>query len=259
MTAAVRDVSRSGAARHLAEGPVLAALDVSVSFGASRVLNNVSLEVRAGELVGIIGPNGAGKTTFFGTLVGALHPVTGAVIFEGVDVTHQSMAQRCRHGLVRTHQIPRPFNDMTVFENVFVAAVNAHGSSRKVAYQYAIEALTHTDMLGVANRRGKELGLLDRKRLELSRALATEPKVLLLDEIGGGLSEGESMELLAMIRALNDRGITIVWIEHMVPLLRKAAGRFVCLHQGRIIADGSPDEVMADPTVTSAYLGGSVK
>ena len=242
------DSDEIGVSARPARGPALAACDVSVSFGASRVLNGVSLEVRTGELVGIIGPNGAGKTTLF-----------GAVLFEGVDVTHQSMAQRCRHGLVRTHQIPRPFNGMTVFENVFVAAVNTHGSSRNEAYQRAVDALTHTDMLGVANRRAEALGLLDRKRLELSRTLATEPKVLLLDEIGGGLSEGESMELLAMIRALSDRGITIVWIEHMVPLLRKAAARFVCLHQGKIIADGKPDEVMADPTVTSAYLGGSVQ
>src|SRR5574340_178 len=117
---------------------------------------------------------------------------------------------------------------MTVFENVLVAAVNADGPERKPAGRRALEALVHTEMLGLANRRAAELGLLDRKRLELSRALATEPKVLLLDEIGGGLSEGESMELLAMIRALTQRGITIVWIEHIVPLLRKAAGRFVC-------------------------------
>jgi len=238
---------------------VLAASDVDVNFGALQALQGVSLEVRSDELVGIIGPNGAGKTTFFSVLVGALRPAGGAVTFDGRDVTHLSMAQRCRQGLVRTHQVPRPFNDMTVFENVFVAAVNTHGSSRSKAYRYAIEALVHTDMLDKANRRAATLGLLDRKRLELSRAVATEPKVLLLDEIGGGLSEVESIELLVMIRALRERGITIVWIEHIVPLLRKAARRFVCLDQGRIIADGTPDQVMADPAVLAAYLGGNVQ
>lgn len=237
----------------------LAASGVSVSFGALQALQDVSLEVRSDELIGVIGPNGAGKTTFFSVLVGALRPLAGAVTFQGRQVTHLSMAQRCRQGLVRTHQIPRPFNGMTVFENVFVAAVNTHGSNRKKAYEHAIEALARTEMLDKSNRRAAALGLLDRKRLELSRALATEPKVLLLDEIGGGLTEGESMELLAIIRALRDHRIAIVWIEHVVPLLRKAADRFVCLREGRIIADGTPDQVMRDPAVVSAYLGGSAQ
>ena len=237
----------------------LAASGVSVSFGALQALRDVSLEVRDDELVGIIGPNGAGKTTFFSVLVGALRPLSGEVSFEGRQITHLSMAQRCRQGLVRTHQIPRPFNNMTVFENVFVAAVNTHRSNRTKAYEQALGALVHTQMLDKSNRRAAALGLLDRKRLELSRALATEPKVLLLDEIGGGLSEGESMELLGIIRALREHRIAIVWIEHVVPLLRKAAGRFVCLHEGRIIADGTPDQVMTDPAVVSAYLGGSAQ
>ncbi|WHZ12391.1 MAG: ABC transporter, ATP-binding protein 1 (cluster 4, leucine/isoleucine/valine/benzoate) [Burkholderiaceae bacterium] len=258
MTMADPQVTATGAADKQAP-TLLSASNVEMSFGALQVLQGVSLEVRSDELVGIIGPNGAGKTTLFSVLVGALRPLAGAVTFAGHDVTHLSTARRCRRGLVRTHQIPRPFIDMTVFENVFVAAVNTHHAGRADAYRHATAALIRTDMLGKANRRAATLGLLDRKRLELSRALATDPKVLLLDEIGGGLSEGESMELLAMIRSLKEQGIAIIWIEHIVPLLRQAAGRFVCLHQGKIIANGTPEQVMSDPTVVAAYLGGSAQ
>ncbi len=234
---------------------VLAADGIDVSFGALRVLRGLSFAVGPGELVGVVGPNGAGKTTFFSVLVGALRPMAGRVRFNDEDVTDLPMATRCRRGLVRTHQVPRPFNGMTVFENVLVAAENAGHVHRDVAQQNAIEALRFTDMLRQANRLAESLGLLDRKRLELSRALATDPKVLLLDEIGGGLTEAESAGLLEMIRALNERGIPIVWVEHVVPLLMQAVRRLVCLHDGAIIADGVPSEVIADPVVAEAYLG----
>lgn len=230
-----------------------------MSFGALQVLRGIDFSVGHDELVGVIGPNGAGKTTFFSILVGALRPDAGTITFKQEDVTPLPMASRCRQGLVRTHQIPRPFNGMTVFENVLVAAMNAHGHDRKAAYQSAIEAMTHTAMLDKANRRAGALGLLDRKRLELSRALATGPEVLLLDEIGGGLSEGESQELASMITALHARGIAIVWIEHVVALLAQVAKRFVCLDNGTLIADGTPEEVMSDQSVVEAYLGGMAR
>ncbi len=240
-------------------GPaLLIAADISVSFGALRVLSSLSVEVSSGELVGIIGPNGAGKTTLFSVLVGALRPLAGVVVFDGHDVTRTPVAARCHRGLVRTHQIPRPFNEMTVFENVLVAVTSNSDLGREEQYERAIASLDHTGMLWAANRRAAELGLLDRKRLELSRALATQPKMLLLDEIGGGLSDGEAMELLEMICALSRKGITIVWVEHIVSLLLQAASRLLCLHDGGIIADGRPEAVIEDPAVMSAYLGGGI-
>ncbi len=234
---------------------VLAADRIGVSFGALHVLRSLSFAVKAGELVGVVGPNGAGKTTFFSVLVGALRPDAGTVVFDGADVTRLPTANRCRGGLVRTHQIPKPFAGMTVFENVLVAAENSGHLRVGSAQRQAIGALQFTGMLAQANRLAESLGLLDRKRLELSRALATDPKVLLLDEIGGGLTEGESAGLLEMILKLNANGISIVWVEHVVPLLTQAVRRLVCLHEGTIIADGTPGEVMADPVVAEAYLG----
>nr|WP_307282965.1 ABC transporter ATP-binding protein [Labrys wisconsinensis] len=221
------------------------------------VLDDVSFAMRADEAVGIVGPNGAGKTTLLSVLVGAHAPSTGTIRFRGEDVTALPAAERCRRGIVRTHQIPRPFIGMTVFENVFVAASSGGAFQRDEAYQRAIDALSLCGMLKIANRRAETVGLLDRKRLELARALATDPAVLLLDEIGGGLTDAEAGELVGTIRELKRRGIAIVWIEHIVHVLLKVAERLICMDAGRIIADGDPAAVMADPAVIAAYLGGS--
>ncbi len=160
---------------------------------------------------------------------------------------------------MRTHQIPKPFLGMSVFENVFVAASNQAHASRDKAYADAIASLKLTGMLPIANRRGETLGLLDRKRLELARALATGPKVLLLDEIGGGLSEAEADELVAIIKQLRLSGIAIVWIEHIVHILLQVTDRLICMDAGKVIADGKPEAVMSDPVVVAAYLGGAAQ
>jgi branched-chain amino acid transport system ATP-binding protein len=244
----------------IAADPVLlSASGIHKRFGALVVLDQLDFAMRAGEAVGIVGPNGAGKTTFLSILTGAQQPNAGKVQFRGLDVTALPAAARCRLGVVRTHQIPRAFGGMSVFENVFVAATNGGRLKRNEAYRCSIDSLTLCGMLRIANRRAETLGLLDRKRLELARALATNPSVLLLDEIGGGLTDAEASELVATIKELQQRQITIVWIEHIVHLLLQVAQRLVCMDAGRVIADGDPASVMANPAVIEAYLGGSVK
>lgn len=232
---------------------------ISKRFGALPVLENVDFSMGLGEAVGIVGPNGAGKTTLLATLSGAYPPSAGTVTFAGRDVTRLSAAERCRLGLVRTHQVPKPFSGMTTFENVYVAASHSDVRNRDEAYQRVIDSLTLCGMLRVANRQAETLGLLDRKRLELARALATGPKVILLDEIGGGLTDSEAQELVLTIQELRRRGIGIVWIEHIVHVLLQVVERLICMDAGRIIADGEPKAVMADPRVVKAYLGGGPK
>jgi branched-chain amino acid transport system ATP-binding protein len=188
---------------------------------------------------------------------GALSPSAGRVSFQGTDVTNLPAAERCRLGLARTHQIPRPFGGLTVFENVFVAAANRPRFHRTEAYDLCIESLRRCGMIGLANRRAETLGLLDRKRLELARALAATPVALLLDEIGGGLTDAEASELVDIIKELKRRGVALIWIEHIVHVLLQVADRLVCMNAGRILADGDPLKVMADPTVIEAYLGGA--
>jgi branched-chain amino acid transport system ATP-binding protein len=234
---------------------LLAAAGVRKRFGALLVLDEVDFELARAEAVGIVGPNGAGKTTLLNVISGALQPNAGSVRLRGEDVTGRGAADRCRLGIARAHQIPRPFGGMTVFENVLVAAATGGGQRGSRAYQSCTDALDTCGMLAVANRRAETLGLLDRKRMELARALATDPEILLLDEIGAGLTDAEADELVTTIRHLNERGLAIVWIEHIVHVLVQVVGRLVCMDAGRVIADGEPEAVMADAAVIDAYLG----
>ena len=236
--------------------PLLAAQGIVLSFGANKVLDGVDFSVHAGEAVGIVGPNGAGKTTLLAALSGSLRVAAGTVRMDGHDVTALDAARRCRLGVARSHQVPRPVGGMTVFENVLTAALHGGEFSKFEAYDRSLDALSVCGMDGLVNRRAETLGLLDRKRLELTRALATAPRLLLLDEIGGGLTDGEAIELVGTIRTLRQRGITVVWIEHIVHLLVQIAERLVCMDAGRVIADGTPDAVLSDATVVDAYLGG---
>ncbi|CAN7318590.1 ABC transporter ATP-binding protein [Acidovorax sp. LjRoot129] len=238
-------------------GPLLLqAQGIEMRFGALKVLDQLDFSVGTGEAVGIVGPNGAGKTTLLNVLAGAFAPSQGTVWFQGVDVSARDAADRCRAGIGRTHQVPRPFLGMTVFENVLTAATHGAGLHARDAGDQAMECLRLCGMQALANRRAETLGLLGRKRLELVRALATQPSVLLLDEIGGGLTDAEASELVDLVRTIRSRRIAIVWIEHMVHVLLQVATRLVCMDGGRIIASGDPQAVLNDATVVEAYLGG---
>jgi len=238
-----------------ASDALLAGAGLSKQFGALTVLDGVDFTVAPGEAIGIVGPNGAGKTTLLNVLSGAFPPTVGTIRVRSVDVTRSSAAERCRLGVARSHQIPRPFGGMTLFENVYVAASNGARERGEAAYARCVDALDLCGMLPLANRRAETLGLLDRKRLELARAMATNPVVLLLDEIGGGLTDSEASELLHTIGELKARGLSIVWIEHIVHVLVQLVDRLVCLDGGRIIADAEPKTVLADESVIAAYLG----
>jgi len=239
-----------------AEGTaLLAAAGLRKRFGALVVLNSVDFTLRAGDAVGIVGPNGAGKTTLLSVFAGSQRLDAGTIHFRGADVTSTGAAARCRLGIARAHQVPKPFGGMTVFENVLVGASAGGRRRRRDAYRAVVEVLELCELEHLANRPAESLGLLHRKRLELARALATDPQVLLLDEIGAGLTDEEAAELVTTIREVRRDDIAIVWIEHIVHVLIQVTERLVCMDSGRVIADGAPDAVMKDAAVIDAYLG----
>ena len=224
-------------------------------FGGVTVIDGLSTELREGEVLGIVGPNGAGKTTLFNLISGELAPDEGTVTFAGRDITAARASTRCRAGIGRTYQMPLPFGGMTVFENVLVGAAHGAGYRGRAAYAACERVLVLTGLDGRANTIAGNLGLLDRKRLEMARALATEPRLLLLDEVAGGLTDPEVAELVATVSAVHDEGVAIIWIEHIVHALTSVVGRLLCLAAGRVLADGDPAAVMASPQVRQVYLG----
>jgi branched-chain amino acid transport system ATP-binding protein len=228
------------------------------SFGALRVTNGVSLSVREGEALGVIGPNGAGKTTLFGLISGALRPQSGAVKLDGRDISNLSPQARCHAGIGRSHQVPLPFEKLTVFENVLTAACFGQNRRERDVVEECGDVLERTQLLDKANRLAGSLTLLDRKRLELSRALATRPRLLLLDEIAGGLTEGECRSLIATVRDIHAAGVTIVWIEHIVHALTAVVSRLIVLNFGRKIAEGDPQTVMNSQEVRTIYMGSPI-
>jgi len=229
--------------------------DVAKNYGALKAIDNLSFSVDAGEALGILGPNGAGKSTLFNLIAGDVAPSAGSIRFKGRDITHLPSYERCRLGIGRSYQIPQPFGRMTVFENVLTAASFASGRGLAACYDFSIEMLERTGLLTKANVAAEQLTLLERKRLELARALATRPTLLLLDEIAGGLTEHECTELVKTIREIHAGGTTIVWIEHIVHALVSVASRLVVMDFGQVLAQGNPHEVMANPKVREVYMG----
>jgi branched-chain amino acid transport system ATP-binding protein len=229
---------------------------VSLRFGALQVIDDLSVELEEGEAVGVVGPNGAGKTTMLNLLAGQLRPDRGTIRFDGDDVTALPARRRCQLGIARTYQIPQPFTGMTVFENALVGATfGSPGRSDAEAAGAAVAGLELAGLLGRANRLAGTLTLLERKRLELARALATGPRVLLLDEIAGGLTESEVRELVAVIGELRSAGVSILWIEHIVHALVSVVDRLVAVDFGRKLLEGRPEAVLASPEVRDVYLG----
>jgi branched-chain amino acid transport system ATP-binding protein len=238
--------------------PLLELDHVTKRFGRVVIAEDLSFSVGAGDTAGIVGPNGAGKTSLFGLISGDLSPGSGQVKFAGRTITRLDSAARCRLGIGRTYQVPRPFVDMTVFENVLVAAQQGGGLRRKASYAAAAGALERTGITAEANIPAARLGLLQRKRLEIARALATRPALLLLDEVAGGLTDPEVAVLVEIVRGINAEGTTVIWIEHVVRALTSLVSRMLCLYDGQFIGDGDPASVLANPKVREIYLGSDV-
>lgn len=234
---------------------MLAFEDVYGGYGRTPVLRGLTFQVAKGQVYGIIGPNGSGKTTLLNAIVGLIQIDEGVIRLDGREITHLTPDQRCRMGIGRTFQIPRPFSRMTVFENVLAAAVfgarMSEGEGRKAA-AFALETT------GLGELRGKPAGslsLLDRKRLEIARAIGTAPRLLLLDEVAAGLTSAETEEVVSLVGRLRASGYTIIWIEHIVDAMMKAADQMMCLAEGRCAIQGIPLDVISSREVERLYLG----
>lgn len=234
---------------------ILSLRNVSKSFGALKVTDATSFDLADGEALGIIGPNGAGKSTLFNLITGNILPDSGTILLNGMDITRRPPMARCLSGIGRTFQIPQPFEKLTVFENLLVAAAFGTAKREAEATDRCVEILVETGLADRANQAAGRLGLLQRKRLELARALATDPKVLLLDEIAGGLTEAECRALVETIRGVHRRGTSIIWIEHVLHALNAVVERLLVLNFGKVIGIGKPDEIMASREVREIYLG----
>jgi branched-chain amino acid transport system ATP-binding protein len=234
---------------------ILALHGVCKSYGALKVTDDITLAVAEGETLGILGPNGAGKTTLFNLISGDVRVDAGRVEYEGRDITTLKPHQRCHAGIGRSYQVPQPFGHMSVFENLVTAACFGAGQAEREAWQTAQEVLAETGLMAHANKPAGGLTLLDRKRLELARALATRPRLLLLDEIAGGLTEPEAKQLVEELKQIKARGVTMIWIEHVVHALLSLADRLFVINFGQKLAEGEPRAVMGDPEVRRVYMG----
>lgn len=238
-----------------APGPALVVSELGKRYGGVQAVDDISLEVATGERVGVSGPNGAGKTTLFNLISGDVRVDAGRVEYAGRDVTRLKPHQRCHAGIGRSYQVPQPFGNMSVFENLVTAACFGGQQTEREAWQTAHEVLEQTGLMAHANKPAGGLTLLDRKRLELARALATRPQLLLLDEIAGGLTEPEAAVLVGELKRIKARGVTMIWIEHVVHALLSLADRLFVINFGQKLAEGAPLVVMNDPEVRRVYMG----
>ena len=235
--------------------PILSLHSVSRSFGALKVTDAVSFDLDPGEALGIIGPNGAGKSTLFNLITGNIPADAGRIVLDGRDVTGLPPMDRVRAGIGRSFQIPQPFGGLSVYENLLVAARFGGEVTAADAPRFCMDILARTGLAAVAEKTASGLPLLQRKRLELARAMATRPRVILLDEIAGGLTDAECVELVATIRSIHAGGTAIIWIEHVLHALNAVVERLMVLNFGKMLMIGAPDAVMASPEVKEIYLG----
>ena len=234
---------------------ILSAKDISISFGSLHVLNKVSFEVEENEILGIIGPNGAGKTVLMGVLSGAFKSNGGSISFLKRDITNMKIVDRVHLGLARTFQIPRSFENMTTYENVLVGGIYGDGISEREAGGHAMDILERIGLTDRANDFAGSLGLLDRKRLEIGIALASRPKLLMLDEVAGGLTESELAKVIDIVKDIKVDGASVIWIEHVLQTMIDGADRVMCLAEGKNVITGLPYEVLQSKVVNEVYLG----
>ena len=234
---------------------ILTVSHLQKNFGRLKAVDDLSFEVREGEILGMMGPNGAGKTTVFNLLTGVVKPDRGTIVFKANDITHASPAKRCHLGIGRTYQIPCPFDKMTVYENLLVGAVHGGKLSKRRAKKEVYDILEVVGLSAMKNRISGELSLLNRKRLEVGRALATQPSLILLDEVAGGLTEGEVRQILEIVKKTSIKGVTIVWIEHILMMMSEGVDRLLVIAEGRWLQCGDPKAVMSSDEVLTCYLG----
>ena len=237
--------------------PFLKVAGLCKSFGGLMAVRNVAFEVEEGEIIGLIGPNGSGKTTLLNLLTGFLKPDSGTITFRDENVTSLPRHQACKKGIARTFQLIKPFLDFTALQNVMVGRVYGRESAKslQVAGEESKEILDRVGLLAKAGVLAKDLTLMERKRLELARALAAKPQLLLLDELMAGLNHAEAEEAMQLIKQIRDSNITIVVVEHIVKAILGLSDRIVVLNMGEKIAEGSPQEIVCDPQVIEVYLG----
>jgi branched-chain amino acid transport system ATP-binding protein len=235
--------------------PILSIDKVSKRFGGLLAVNDVSFSLAAGEIMGLMGPNGAGKTTLVNVICGFYKPESGTIKFKGRDITRLPAHKICHYGIARTYQIPQPFVELTVLQNVIVAAMYGRGISQSAAKREATEVLERTDLMEKQDLRAKDMSTIALKRLEVARALATDPNVLLVDEAAAGLNEAELPRMLEILENIRRVGVTLILIEHVMKVMREAVDKILVMDEGSAIAAGKPEEIMKNKKVIECYLG----